>query len=168
MKAREYYNSIAGGYDELYGPEQLAKWNAAKKLMKFSKNDVVLDVGCGTGLITVEIAKLVKSVTGIDISEVMINNAKPADNVTYIVADALMLPFPDKSFDKVVSFTVLQDIEDKETALKAMKRVCKGEILITIQKRNKSIDEIKSLLSKHFKIKKFSEEEKDFIFVLES
>lgn len=166
VSAEKYYNEIAPSYDNLYREEQIKKWQFAKNLIKFSKNDVVLDVGCGTGIITFEIAKLVKFIIGIDISNEMLGLAKKAKNVIYLKADATKLPFADKSFDKVVSFTVLQDIKNKEAALKEMKRVCKGELLITIQKRNKSLNELKNLLSKYFKIKKFKEEEKDFIFVL--
>ena len=165
MKAREYYDGIAGGYDELYKEEQLKKWQESRKLIKFSKNDVVLDVGCGTGFLTAEVAKLVKEVVGIDISEKLIERAVKTKNVKYIVADAEKLPFGDKTFDKVVSFTMLQDVEDKDAVLKEMKRVCKDDVLLTVLKRNKSFEEIEQMVSKHFKIKKRIEEEKDFILL---
>lgn len=167
MKAKEYYNTIASGYNELYKEEQLKKWQEAQKLIKFFKNDVVLDVGCGTGFLTIEIAKQVKEVVGIDTSERLIEKAAKANNVKYMVADVEKLPFKNKSFDKIVSFTVLQDIEDKDAALSEMKRVCKSELLITMLKRNKDASSLKNLFSKYFKIKKFVEEEKDFIFLLE-
>ena len=85
MKTKDYYNKIAKGYDELYGKEQLRKWNVAKKLIRFSKKDNVLDVGCGTGIITQKIARYVNFVVGLDISEEMIKRARLADNITYIV-----------------------------------------------------------------------------------
>jgi len=166
MKTKEYYNGIASGYDELYGEEQLKKWEIARKIISFDKDDVVLDIGCGTGIITKEIAKLVRKVVAIDISKEMIKNAPKAKSIKYFVADATKLPFPDKSFDKIISFTVLQDIKDKDSALSEMKRVCKGKILLTVQKRNKKIDEIKKLVSKYSRINELIEEEKDFVFLL--
>jgi ubiquinone/menaquinone biosynthesis C-methylase UbiE len=166
MNTKHYYDKISKGYNELYGAEQLGKLEAAKKLIKFSKKDKVLDVGCGTGIITAEIAKLVKSVTGVDVSKGMIDNALSAKNVMYMVAEAERLPFPDKSFDKVVSFTVLQDIKDWEPALTEMARVSKDLVLVTIQKRGKDIKNVENFLSNYFNVKKSIEEEKDFIFLL--
>ena len=162
----KYYDAIAEGYNELYSEEQLKKWNAAKRLIEFKPTDKVLDVGCGTGIITVLLAEKVASVKAIDSSKSMIENAKRLNNINYQVADTTELPFKDKSFDKTVSFTVLQDIKDQDAALKEIKRVTKGEVLLTILKRNKNLEKVKEKLSKYFVIKKTIEEEKDFIFLL--
>jgi ubiquinone/menaquinone biosynthesis C-methylase UbiE len=164
--AKGYYDEIAGGYNLLYGEEQLNKWVAARQLIEFSPQDRVLDVGCGTGLITAEIAKLVKQVVGIDFSKNMIENAVTVPNTRYVIADAIKMPFPDKSFDKVMSFTVMQDIENKTAFLRQIKRISRGLVLLTLQKRGKDINKLRKLLSKHFKIIKFLEEEKDYIFLL--
>ena len=167
MKTKQYYNKIAKGYDELYGTEQLNKWNEAKKFIKFSKKDKVLDLGCGTGLVTKQIAKKVNFVIGLDLSPNMIKHAKLADNVKYIVGSAERLPFENQSFDKVVSFTMIQDIKYWTKVFKEMKRVSKGDMLLTVLKRNKKLPELKKKFSKYFKIKKVHEEEKDYIFLLE-
>ena len=161
-----YYDTIAPSYNELYTEEQIRKWNAAKRLIVFQQTDHVLDLGCGTGIISYIIAKKVAKVTAIDSSKRMINHAQQAKNITYYIADAASIPFPDKSFDKTVLFTVLQDIKDQDAALKEIKRVTKGEVLLTILKRNKNLEKVKEKLSKYFVIKKTIEEEKDFIFLL--
>ena len=166
MKSKTYYNKIAKGYDELYGEEQLNKWKIAQKLIKFSKKDKILDIGCGTGLITSKIAKKVGFVIGLDNSEEMINHAKETPNIKYVVSDAKKLPYEDNSFSKVVSFTMIQDLANWNPVLKEIKRVSNGDILLTVQKRNKKISDVKKKLSKFFKIKKTLEEEKDFIFLL--
>lgn len=132
-----YYNSVSKIYDELYGPEQLAKWEVARALISFSKKDKILDVGCGTGLITEKIAEKAGSVIGVDCSEGMIKNARNRKNINYIVADAHKLPFKDKEFDKVLSFTMIQDIIDWNKPLSEMCRVSKGDVIITVQKRGK-------------------------------
>ena len=166
MKSKTYYNKIAKGYNELYGEEQLNKWKVAKKIINLSKKDNILDIGCGTGLITQEIAKKVSFVIGLDNSEEMINHAKNTSNGKYVISDAKKLPFPDNSFSKVVSFTMIQDLLNWTSVLKEMKRVSNGDILLTVQKRNKKVSDLKKKLSKFFTIKKTLEEEKDFIFLL--
>jgi 2-polyprenyl-3-methyl-5-hydroxy-6-metoxy-1,4-benzoquinol methylase len=45
-------------------------------VVKVNENDIILDVACGSGLISVEFAKMSKQVTGIDITPAMIQQAK--------------------------------------------------------------------------------------------
>ena len=166
MSSKRYYNSIAKGYDNLYGDEQRKKWAEAKKLINFSKKDIVLDMGCGTGLIIPEIAQKTKIVVGIDNSVEMLKLAPKPENAIYVLADAKKIPFPDKFFDKTISLSVLQDIKEWKIVLKEIKRVTKGAVVLTILKRNKNLEDLKDMISKHFKIQKVIEEQKDFIFVL--
>jgi SAM-dependent methyltransferase len=70
----------------------------------------VLDIGCGTGNVSVEAIRLVSPkgrVFGVDISGPMLERAKTrlagAGNVTLIQADATVYPFPPAAFDVVVS-----------------------------------------------------------------
>jgi len=162
----KYYDEIAKGYDELYGEEQAKKWAVAKKMVSFSKNDVVLDLGCGTGLTIPEIAKQVKMVVGMDYSAGMLEKAPKSSNVIYVLGDAAEIPFEDKYFDKVVSLTMIQDIKKWQPVLAEIKRVCKGEVVLTLLKRGKDIEEVKKKIGKFFKVKNFIEEEKDYIFLL--
>ncbi|MEM4714170.1 MAG: methyltransferase domain-containing protein [Candidatus Nanoarchaeia archaeon] len=161
----EYYNSIAEGYNELYEEEQIKKWNFVKSWLNFS-NKTVLDVGCGTGIITYEIYKLGGKITGLDSSKKMLalaKNLKSGPN--YVLGYAENLPFPDNSFDYVVSCTMLQDVEDKNKVLHEINRVCKDYAIVSILKKEKNAKDIKKLIEKYLKIIKFAEEEKDFIFL---
>ena len=45
-----YYNKISKGYNELYKEEQLKKLGIIKNNIKIKNGDLLLDVGCGTGL----------------------------------------------------------------------------------------------------------------------
>ena len=45
-----FYDSIAPGYDELYAEEQRIKLGIIKENLDIKNNDLLLDVGCGTGL----------------------------------------------------------------------------------------------------------------------
>ena len=47
-----YYDDISSGYEELHKEEQLKKVSSIKKHLKVNSSDKLLDVGCGTGLMT--------------------------------------------------------------------------------------------------------------------
>ncbi|MFP5491240.1 MAG: bifunctional 2-polyprenyl-6-hydroxyphenol methylase/3-demethylubiquinol 3-O-methyltransferase UbiG [Bacteriovoracia bacterium] len=94
----------------------------------------VLDVGCGAGFLSNELALHGLSVTGVDISQESINVAKRFDktgSVIYQTADAYHLPFPDESFEVVTAMDFLEHIEDPERVIKEFSRVLKpGGIFI--------------------------------------
>ena len=99
----------------------------------------VLDVGCGTGALEYYLAHVSENVqyTGIDTDSDLIACAggKPhsdsrRNSFTFIECDASKLPFPDSSFDVVVSHTFLTAAVCYEAALLEMKRVCVPEGLI--------------------------------------
>ena len=91
----------------------------------------VLDVACGTGLITRLAAEQVGptgTVTGVDIAPDMIDVAKavPApvgSHIDWQVGDATALPFPDGSFDVVLCQMGLMFLEDRVEALREIRRV---------------------------------------------
>jgi ubiquinone/menaquinone biosynthesis C-methylase UbiE len=89
-----------------------------------------LDVGCGTGLFTELILDLrtAAMVLAIDQTPAQIEYArrKPmARRANFQVGDAQALPFPDSSFDVVVSALVLNFIPDRPRALSEMRRVAR-------------------------------------------
>ena len=87
----------------------------------------VLDVGCGTGALTVELAAAkVGAVTGIDLSLPYIEYARRRVTgriVTFEVGDALRLPYPDAAFDRTLSMLALDVFPDATQALAEMRRV---------------------------------------------
>ena len=93
----------------------------------------VLDVGCGPGTITCDLARAVAPgrVVGIDAAAEIIETAR-ADaeeagvvGVTFEVGDVFALPFDDDSFDVVHAHQVLQHVGDPVAALVEMRRVCR-------------------------------------------
>ncbi|WP_393062556.1 methyltransferase domain-containing protein [Streptomyces sp. LN549] len=93
----------------------------------------VLDVGCGPGTITADLAALVAPgrVTAVDTTQEILDQAAEAaserglENVEFAVADVHALEFPDDSFDVVHAHQVLQHVGHPVQALREMRRVCR-------------------------------------------
>jgi SAM-dependent methyltransferase len=100
-----------------------------------------LDVGCGTGDYARELAELVGPtghVTAIDASAAMVEVARGRAEgtglpVSFQVADAQALPFPEASFDGCRAERVLQYLDDPDAALREMVRVVRpgGRVVAT-------------------------------------
>jgi SAM-dependent methyltransferase len=96
----------------------------------------VLDVGCGKGFMVHDLAALIPGITvkGIDISEYAIQNAIEDMRPHVQVANATALPFPDHSFDVVISINTIHNL-DRELcaqALREIERVSKGRSFVTV------------------------------------
>lgn len=110
-----------------------AENSAGFLLPHLREDDAVLDVGCGPGNITADLATRVPhgAVTGIDRSADVVarasrDHATPARrNLNFEVADVFALPYEDCSFDVVYVHQVLQHLSDPVGALKEMHRVLK-------------------------------------------
>lgn len=111
-------------------------WVLKKINSQFGKiaNVQVLDVGCGGGFLSNEMAKGGLSVTGVDIAEDSIKVAALYDTtktVKYLTADAYHLPFADASFEVVTAMDFLEHVEDPQKVIQEFSRVLKpGGIFI--------------------------------------
>jgi ubiquinone/menaquinone biosynthesis C-methylase UbiE len=131
------YNATSQSYDEQYAQEQTAKYTATQKLLKTSKNDVILDVGCGSGLFFSYVADKVKMIVGVDISHKLLlkakNHAKSLGNVHIVQADADYLPFKNAMFNVVFAFTMLQNMPAPKKTLFEFKQqlTSEGNLVVT-------------------------------------
>ncbi|MGB9911204.1 MAG: class I SAM-dependent methyltransferase [Microgenomates group bacterium] len=109
------------------------------------KNKKILDVGCGTGLYTQLFCKNNNEVFGLDLQ----NNLR-IKNVKFIKGNALNMPFPQEFFDVVISFDVIEHIDDDNLFLKECWRVLKdnGMLILGTPNRNRISFFILSLLGK--------------------
>ena len=117
------YDGFADWYDAELADTELGE--AARRIVTRLLGDGsgrLLDVGCGTGLLAVSLARLGWAVTGVDISEDQLRLAR-ARGVDAQLADAHKLPFPDGSFEGAVSFFTHTDLDDFALALKELVRV---------------------------------------------
>lgn len=96
----------------------------------------VLDVGCAKGFMMHDFAELIPGITvkGVDISEYAIQNAIEDMRSHVEVADAKSLPYPDKSFDYVISVTTIHNLDRVEInkSLQEIERVARLGSFITV------------------------------------
>lgn len=97
----------------------------------------ILDVGCGKGFLLYEFTQIVPGieVCGLDISTYAIENAKPEVKPFLQAGHAKQLPFPDKSFDLVISITTLHNLycHELDSALREIERVARGGKFICVE-----------------------------------
>ncbi|PZX94559.1 methyltransferase type 11 [Flavobacterium aquariorum] len=103
-----------------------------------SKEDIVLDIACGSGIVTCEFAKYAHHVTGIDITKGMLDEAEKLQlannltNINWILDDVVPLQFFDNQFSIVVTRFSFHHFIDYEKVFDEMIRVCKtnGTIMV--------------------------------------
>ncbi len=86
----------------------------------------VLDVGCGTGIITAAAADLGATTVGLDPSEAYLEfarNHRSRPNATFELGDAHHIGYPDETFDAALSSLALDVIPDAERVAEEMRRV---------------------------------------------
>ena len=109
------------------------RWQKVAKAMVdhygIKSGDKIMDIGCGKGFLLYDFTQVVTGVkiTGVDISEYAIENAKEEVKDKLQVCHAQELPFEDDSFDLVVSITTLHNLYNYELdrSLREMERVGK-------------------------------------------
>ncbi len=148
------------------------------KTEPFTKNEIiysdlrekkVLEIGCGIGTDGLEITKITKDYTGIDVSENSLRLAKKnfrLNNISanLLLADAENLPFPDNSFDFIYSWGVLHHTPDITKAISEVYRVLKpgGHFCIMVYNRYSLVGLQLYILHGLLKLKPFIHWEKLF------
>ncbi|RJS79490.1 class I SAM-dependent methyltransferase [Candidatus Bathyarchaeota archaeon] len=148
------YNLTAHLYDMRYAEEQKVKFEAIFKNLKLKEKSLILDVGCGTGLLFNYIADKAETVIGLDISKKTLFEAckrwKKFSNLQFILADADNIPFKDGVFTHVFAVTLIQNMPYPIRTLREIKRVTvnEGFIAVTVLKKTFSPERFIELLRK--------------------
>lgn len=141
-KAREFGQCYFDGPREYgYGGYHYdGRWiPVAKKLIthyKLSEGMKVLDIGCAKGFLLKDLMQTLHGLEGfgIDISEYAIKNSVKEMIGRLHHGNAINLPFPDNSFDLVLSINTLHNLEKSEIkiALQEIMRVSKGSAYVVV------------------------------------
>jgi ubiquinone/menaquinone biosynthesis C-methylase UbiE len=120
---------FAETYERVLVPSIFAPWaqEVIERARPIGPADRILDLGCGTGIV----ARLLRErlggaarITGVDASAEMIAMARSlAPELDWREGNAVALPFPDASFELVVSQQMLQFVPDPAAALREVRRV---------------------------------------------
>jgi ubiquinone/menaquinone biosynthesis C-methylase UbiE len=146
------YDLTAPMYDMRYFEEQTAKIEAALDGLKMERCSVVLDVGCGTGLLFGHVADRTETTVGLDISRESLLQAKKRithfQGVHLIVADADNIPLRGHAFSHVFAFTLIQNMPDPAKTLKEIRRVAKEDAttVVTGMKKAFTREEFEELM----------------------
>jgi SAM-dependent methyltransferase len=101
----------------------------------------VLDVGCGPGTITVDLAARVAPgrVAAVEMTDEALDlaraeaQARDQSNIEFVMSDVHALDFPDNTFDVVHAHQVLQHVADPVQALRELRRVCVPSGIVAVR-----------------------------------
>lgn len=139
-------------------PFKIYEFKELQKGIKFSKNEVILDIGCGSGLQTMLIGKKCKKIVGIDVSEKEINSAKlqsryikGTNNSEFLCMELEKAKFRNEYFDKIFSICVIEHIADYKRVLQEAYRILKknGQMIFSVDALETIKD--KKIIEKHKK-----------------
>lgn len=132
----EQFSKQASGYTAITSHSE-----ALDKLISLSspsKHDLVLDIACGSGIVSCEFAKHAYQVTGIDMTQGMLDEARKLQakhnltNVTWQIGDVESLPYKDDSFSIVISRFGFHHFLNPLKVLSEMGRVCKPDGVVMV------------------------------------
>ncbi len=135
-EVKQNYDDLGGElYDLRYHEEQTRKYDAVLVLSLPRGDTLLLDDGCGTGML---LQRLDSPVVGLDISPNLLKTAKEKLKTDHhlILGDVEQLPLRDSVFDGVYTITLIQNTPDKAKTVTEIKRVSRsrGKIIVTTLK----------------------------------
>ncbi|MBN2871139.1 MAG: methyltransferase domain-containing protein [Campylobacterales bacterium] len=133
----ERFNHAAAEWDKGDTRQQIAQavFQTITSRVALLNHMDILDFGCGTGLLSFKIAPLVRSVTGVDLSEKMLEQleAKNTDSlrVTPLCRDIMKEPL-DKTFHGIVSSMAMHHVEDLPGLFKTFRSCLKKDGFVAL------------------------------------
>ena len=116
------FDSVARDYDATRGGEPRGAQYARELLPRLLEGQS-LEVGVGTGVVALGLARQHVRVVGIDISRGMLDAARARLPSQVLLGDAASLPFPEESFGNVYAVWVLHAVSDPSAVIAEMARV---------------------------------------------
>ncbi len=151
-------------YDMRYAKEQEDKYTEALAIENIGSDDIVLDMGCATGLFIKRHLTEATYVVGVDASPGLLsaarNRLRTRRHASLMISDGHYLPLKNETFDIVLMFTVIQDSPTPEVLLRQTKVSLKqsGRLLISgLKKKFRKEDFITLLTRSCLSLVRFSE-----------
>ncbi|MBU0581098.1 MAG: methyltransferase domain-containing protein [Candidatus Margulisbacteria bacterium] len=114
----QFWKIRSEGYNNLHWVNESSYIQTFLSATEFNKQDTVLDVGTGTGVVAHAVAPLVKEVIGLDISQDMLKHSNWQDNKYFVKRDIRDRFFHENIFDKITARMVFHHIlEDTQKAM---------------------------------------------------
>lgn len=137
----ELFDDWVGRYNQWFTTPvgAMVKYYESKLLLEMLQpkaDELILDIGCGTGIFTLDVLASGTNIVGLDISHPMLVQAEK-ETAEYsfqgVIGNMTELPFTNDSFDKVFSMTALEFVADAELAVNEMQRVARpgGTVVVT-------------------------------------
>ncbi len=131
---RGFWESWAKRYDRFMASDRKIYGKLAGRMKHtLNRTMTVLELACGTGLLSVQLAGSVKLLEATDFSAEMIKQAKSkprSSRLNFSVQDATNLPYAAETFDAVIISNALHIMPHPEKALSEIRRVLKREGLL--------------------------------------
>lgn len=137
-RSKSYFESVAGDWEHIrksYFDDRVTSL-AIEKLLP--RNLTLADIGCGTGSLTLELARFARKVIGVDLSHEMLRRARVVakerelHNVEFHRGDALHLPLETHSVDAAFCVMVLHFLADPQRAIGELCRITRpgGSVIV--------------------------------------
>ncbi len=139
IKPEKFWDKMANNYDQEEKKDEPTYMKIIEKTKKYLRiSDIVLDYGCGTGLISNEIADNVKVIYAIDTSSKMVEIAKrnaserKIENIDYAHSTIFDERYKRGSFDVILAFYILHLLEDTHKVMQRINELLKpGGLIIS-------------------------------------
>ena len=117
----------------------------------------VLDIACGEGYGSAVLARVARSVVGVDVSQEAVDHASASyaefRNLRFVQGSATRIPVDDASIDIAVSFETLEHLAEHDEMLAELRRVLKPAGLLVISSPNKNVYSDDRKYSNEFHVK---------------
>lgn len=128
---------IPGQVDPDLWAEHVSRYAFAAR---FAAGARVLDLGCGAGYGTAELAGRARSAMGLDLAAEAVGHAKsayPLTNISFIPASATAVPFRSGSFDLITAFEVIEHLDNWRALLSEGRRLLQPQGVFLVSTPNK-------------------------------
>lgn len=138
MSERVIPEKIKSKEDCLMYLRHIFVYEFAKK--NLSKNDYILDLGCGEGYGTNLLSRHVMKIVGLDVDKNTVMNASNkygSENCNFDAYNGIKIPYSDNTFDAIVSFQVIEHVQNDKSFVSEIYRVLKmnGIFILTTPNR---------------------------------